>query len=280
MIISFARSGISGWQQIGERPHLFSDVPIIVRWNNSEQKGDYEDVITLIDAYDRAQSDTANDLDYFTDAYLLITGAEDIVTDDVTDSTDETDAVVSTKAVRTMRKERILIFPEGGDGKFITKTINDTATENYKTRLYKDIFFLALVPNLTDESFADNLSGVATKYKLFGLEQLAAEKEKYFNSGELKKIRLMTEYLNVLHGTAYDWRTVDLKFDRSSISNLLEIAQIISYLRGLLSDETLISMWPDIEDAAKELEKRLAEEQKKENDQLPPDLEARIADDA
>ena len=34
--------------------------------------GDYEDVIPLIDAYDKAQSDTGNDMEYFTDAYLCI----------------------------------------------------------------------------------------------------------------------------------------------------------------------------------------------------------------
>jgi SPP1 family phage portal protein len=271
---------VGAWRLVDQYPHMFSDVPIIVRWNNTEQKGDYEDVITLIDAYDRAQSDTANDLDYFTDAYLAIVGAEDIVTDgeDGSEST-EAASTPSERTVRTLKRERVFIFPDGGDMKFVTKTINDTATENYKSRTYKNLFFLALVPNLTDENFSGNLSGVAIKYKLFGLEELAAEKEKYFTSSELKKLRFMTEYINTMRGTSYDWRTLQLSFDRSSVSNLLELAQIINYLRGLLSDETLISMWPEIEDAIKELEKRLAEERKKENDDLPPDMETRIAND-
>ncbi|MPM96714.1 hypothetical protein SDC9_143879 [bioreactor metagenome] len=138
---------------------------------------------------------------------------------------------------------------------------------------------MALVPNLTDESFAGNLSGVATKYKLFGLEQLATEKEKYFTSAELKKLRLMTEYLNILHGTSFDWRMLELEFDRSSIANLYEIAQIINLLRGLLSDETLIGMWPEIKNAADELERRLKEQARAENIELPPDLEKRLSDD-
>ena len=71
----------SRWMRTGDYAHGYSDVPVIVRWNSTDQKGDYEDVIPQIDAYDRAQSDTANDLDYFTDAYLAITGAEEISLD-------------------------------------------------------------------------------------------------------------------------------------------------------------------------------------------------------
>ena len=59
---------------IGNVLHKLGDIPIIVYWNNEEQSGDYENVISLIDAYDKAQSDTANDFEYFTDAYLVISG--------------------------------------------------------------------------------------------------------------------------------------------------------------------------------------------------------------
>lgn len=262
----------SRWMRTGDYAHGYSDVPVIVRWNSTDQKGDYEDVIPQIDAYDRAQSDTANDLDYFTDAYLAITGAEEISLDGETNEDPAT-------SLRTMREERLLLLPDGGDVKFVTKNIADTPTENYKNRVYRDLFFLALVPNLTDESFAGNLSGVAMKYKLFGIEELATEKQKYFTSSEMKKIRLLTEHLNARRGTAYDWRTVKLSFDRSNIANLLETSQIINNLRGLLSDETLIGMWPEIKDASDELQRRLDERARAENDEFPSNVEALLTND-
>lgn len=262
----------SRWMRTGDYAHGYSDVPVIVRWNSTDQKGDYEDVIPQIDAYDRAQSDTANDLDYFTDAYLAVTGAEEISLDGETNEDPAT-------SLRTMREERLLLLPDGGDVKFVTKNIADTPTENYKNRVYRDLFFLALVPNLTDESFAGNLSGVAMKYKLFGIEELATEKQKYFTSSEMKKIRLLTEHLNARRGTAYDWRTVKLSFDRSNIANLLETSQIINNLRGLLSDETLIGMWPEIKDASDELQRRLDERARAENDEFPSNVEALLTND-
>jgi len=262
----------SRWMRTGDYAHGYSDVPVIVRWNSTDQKGDYEDVIPQIDAYDRAQSDTANDMDYFTDAYLAVTGAEEISLDGETNEDPAT-------SLRTMREERLLLLPDGGDVKFVTKNIADTPTENYKNRVYRDLFFLALVPNLTDESFAGNLSGVAMKYKLFGIEELAAEKQKYFTSSEMKKIRLLTEHLNARRGTAYDWRTVKLSFDRSNITNLLETSQIINNLRGLLSDETLIGMWPEIKDASDELQRRLDERARAENDEFPSNVEVLLTND-
>ncbi len=275
-VFSYEKRGgfISKWRYVSERNHGFSDVPIIVRWNNTDQKGDYEDVLPQIDAYDRAQSDTANDLDYFTDAYLAVTGAEEIVSEE----SEGDGSMDPAKSIRTMKQERVLLLPEGGDVKFVTKNIADTPTENYKNRIYRDLFFLSLVPNLTDESFAGNLSGVAMKYKLFGIEELAAEKEKYFTSSETKKIRLITEYLNARNGTEYDWRTVKLSFDRSNIANLLEVSQIINNLRGMLSDETLIGMWPEVKDAAEELKKRVDEKASAENDMFPANIEAMLSD--
>lgn len=264
-VITFHSRG-SRWAQIERRPHHFSDVPVIVRMNNAEQRGDYEDVIPQIDAYDRAQSDTANDLDYFADAYLTMEGAAGLEAED-----ENGNAMSHSDAVSVMRRERILFPPEGGKIYFVTKDTSDGTAEHYKQRIYKDIFFISQVANLTDEAFAGNLSGVAIKYKLFGLEELSIEKETYFISSERKKLRLVTEYINTLRGTRYDWRDVNISFDRSSVANDMETAEIMQMLSGVLSDETIVGMWPRIKDVAEELKRKLKEQAERENTGLPDD---------
>lgn len=114
---------------------------------------------------------------------------------------------------------------------------------------------------------------MSVKYKLFGLEELSIEKETYFTSSETKKLRLITEYLNTLKGTDYDYKEVTLTFDRSAVANTYEIAQIVSLLQDTLSEETLISMVPEVEDVAAELKRKQAEREEKENLFLPPDGE-------
>lgn len=259
-IYIFKQSGNNRWVLQERFSHNFYDVPVIIRCNNQELKGDFEDVIPQIDGYDKAQSDTANDLEYFSDAYLSLPGVDGV------NAVDEEGNELSTgETAKLLRKNKMLFPPVGCDAKFITKNADDTQAEHHKDRLRNDIFFLSQVPNLTDESFAGNLSGVAIKYKLFGLEELVIEKETYFTSSELKKVRLITDYLNKRNGTSYDWHTVELKFDRSAVSNTLEIAQIMNLLRDILSDQTLLGMFPEVKDVAKELERKLRETATLEN---------------
>ncbi len=243
--------------------HMLNDIPIIVVWNNEDRMGDFEPHISLNDAYDNAQSDTANDMDYFTDAYLCIAGASDILEDELSGDEDEEE----TKAVKNLRKNRILFLDEHGQAQWLTKQTNDTANENYKNRLYKDIFFLSQVPALTDESFAGNLSGVAIKYKLIGLEELAIMKENCFRSAQTKMISIITGFLNLLKNKDWDSDTVEQKYDRNFTENLSEIIENVTKLENVVSKETQIDMLPAdiVSDTADELDKIREETIKGEN---------------
>lgn len=44
--------------------------------NNDERQGIFEPVISMINAFNKALSEKANDVDYFADAYLAILGVQ------------------------------------------------------------------------------------------------------------------------------------------------------------------------------------------------------------
>lgn len=238
--------------------HMLGDIPVIVVWNNEEQIGDYEPVITLNDAYDNGQSDTANDMDYFTDAYLCITGASSIVEDALTGD-DEAESTGA--AIRDLRKNRILFLDEHGQAQWLTKNVNDTANENYKNRLYRDIFFLSQVPALTDESFSGNLSGIAIKYKMTGLEELAIMKENKMRSAQTKMIRIITEFLNTKMNKNWDPDMVEQKYDRNFVDNISDIITDVRNIDGIVSRETQLDMLPlsVVSDTSVELERQQKE---------------------
>ncbi len=233
--------------------HLLNDIPVIVVWNNEDRMGDFEPVMSLNDAYDNAQSDTANDMDYFTDAYLCVTGASDIMVDALSGEEGDDEAA----AVKNLRENRILFLDEHGQAQWLTKQVNDAANENYKNRLYKDIFFLSQVPALSDENFAGNLSGVAIKYKLVGLEELAIMKENCFRSAQTKMVSIITGYLNTLKNKEWDPDTVEMKYDRNFTENLAEMIENATKLEGVVSRETQIGMLPAdiVKDTGEELER-------------------------
>lgn len=238
--------------------HNLGDVPVIVYWNNEEQKGDYEDIISLIDAYDKSQSDTSNDFEYFTDAYLVLIGAGGGITGE--DGGDEQE-----KAAMDLKQNRILCLDEKGQAEWLIKNINDTAVENYKNRLYSNIFFLSQVPALSDESFAGNLTGVAIRYKLIGLEELAIEKENKFRAAQKKRLKLITEFLNLKNNTSYDVNTIEQKYERNFIDNMTEIIENASKLESIVSKHTQLSMLPMVKDVDEELETIKEEKLEEEN---------------
>jgi SPP1 family phage portal protein len=225
--------------------HYFGDVPFVEYINNEERTGDFEGEISKIDAYNKVQSNTANYFEYNDDAILKISKLGDVNSNDVAD----------------MKEKGAIILEDGGDVGWLLKVIDDTALENYKTRLRKDIHSGANVPDMTDEAFSGNLSGVAVSYKLWGLEQVCAIKERKFKRGLQRRLELLTNILNIRGGN-YDYRDIQLSFRRNKPQNLLETAQVVTMLTSELSRETRLQMLPVVEDVQTEMAKL-----KKERDQ-------------
>lgn len=217
-----------GLELVEETPHYFGDVPAIAFKNNSRVTGDFEGEISLIDGYDLMQSDALNDDEYFSDAYLMLRGMM---------GTDETD-------VAEMKRNRVMLLPNDGDAQWLIKQANDTAAENIKTRLDRDIHRFSGVPDMSDENFAGNASGVAIRYKLLAFENIAKAKEREFKRGLQRRIELMCNIWRIVGRGDFDWRDVTITFKRALPQNLLEAAQAMSTLGSVISDETKRSMLP------------------------------------
>lgn len=226
-----------------EEQHSFNAVPIVVYQNNQELLGDFETVIPLIDAYDKIQSDSVNDMEYFADAYLALYGMNGTEAEDIA----------------AMKEQRVLLLDENSKAEWLIKQMNDTYVENLKTRLVQDIHKYSACPSMTDEQFAANASGVAMKYKLMGLENKTSKKERSFKKALQRRIEIICNVLALI-GTSYDYRAVDIIFNRNIPSNITEIAEVISKVGHLLSKETQVSLLPiDVNYSAEK--ERLRQEQ-------------------
>lgn len=224
--------------------HYWQDVPFVEYINNEERLGDFEGVITLVDAYNRAQSNTANFFQYNDEAILKVLKMGDVKPQDI----------------RDMKEAGAILLEDGGDIQWLIKEVADAPLENYKKRLRDDMHLFSNVPNLNDENFGGNLSGVAVSYKLWGLEQVCAIKERKFKRALQRRIELITTMLNI-QGGHYDYRDIDMQFRRNKPQNLLESAQIVTTLSGEVSRETRLQTLPIIENVQDELQK--LEEEKK-----------------
>ena len=224
-------------------PHYFGDVPAVVYRNNPDGLGDFEGEISLIDAYDKMQSESLNDQEYFTDAYLKLKGIGQADDDEIAD----------------MKRKRVLLLPEDADAEWLVKTQSDALPENIKDRLNSDIHRFSGCPDMSDEHFAGQASGVAIRFKLLHFENVAGMKEREFKRGLQRRLELLCGLWGKLDGAAHDWRGVRIEFHRSLPQNLLELSQVVSNLSDVVSDETKRSILPlDIDED--EEKQRIAEE--------------------
>jgi SPP1 family phage portal protein len=222
---------------VSEEPHYYGMVPVVEYINNEQKLGDFEQVISLIDAYDKLESDSLNDFESFTDAYLVLTGL-------TADSDD----------IAAMRENRVLLLDEDSSAEWLVKSTNDANIQNIKDRIQSDIHKFAKVPDLSDESFSGNTSGIAIKYKLYGTETLISTKERKFMKGLQRRIELIFNIL-ALKGMVFDWRSIEINFTRNLPANVNEIADIIQKLSGAVSRETLLAQVPFITDVNAEMER-------------------------
>ena len=255
------RDIVNGYELLDQKYHVFGQVPVTPYFNNTEGQGDFELVISEIDAYDSFESDSVNEADYFADSYLVLSGMEGTTSEDVA----------------AMKQNRVLIFPEGGAGTWLTKSVNDTWIENEKKRLDQDIHKFSFCPPMTDENFAANASGVAMKYKLMGLENKVGVKETEFEKGLRRRIELIYGVMRKVNGDM-DYLDINIVFTRNLPQDLSAAVDTVIKLDGIVSDETRLALLPMDIDAQEELEK--VEEKKLQNYSLfAPAFNTEVSDD-
>lgn len=220
----------------GEAPHYFGGVPLIEYKNNAERQGDFEQLIPLIDAYNLLCSDRVNDKEQFVDAFLFLKGIE-----------------IDSDQAKKLREERILMGDDLSDAKYLSKSMTESDINILRNDLKQDIHRFSMVPDLSDESFGSNLSGVAIKYKLMGFEQHVRNKERYIAKGLKKRFKLYNAFLAKKNSMAeVPVSQVDVIFTRNLPANNLETAEMINQLKDIVSDETLLGQLDFVTDAKEE----------------------------
>ena len=242
-ISRFTVSAGGEYKLVSEKPHCFGMVPINFYYNNASKEGDFEPVLTLIDAYNLLQSESVNDFELFADSYLAISGMGGTTKEDI----------------ENIRRDRVLLLDDGGDAKWLTKQVNDAYVENLKSRIASDIFrFSGTVDMAENAALAHDLSGVAIKWKMLAFDNRVSVTESYFRRGMMRRWELISNLLNAL-GKGFDWRKLRLTFTRNIPGAAEDAAETAAKLNGIVSARTLLGTLPMVESPEAELERIAAE---------------------
>lgn len=220
----------------GEEPHYFSQCPANI-FTLPDEKSIFDCIMSQQDAANELLSNEIDDYSAFCDAYLALVGV-DADADDVA----------------AMKANRVLVLPQGADARWITKNANDTQVENIMKRIHDSIYRIAACPDFSSESFVGGVSsGIAIKYRLTGMETRAGKIEASMKKALQRRVEIITGIASLKLGEEV-FRDINIDFKRNVPEDSTSVINMVNSLKGTVSDATLLSQLPFVDDVNAELE--------------------------
>lgn len=221
--------------------HGFGAVPVVPYENNDERQGDFEQVTGLIDTRNGLLSDRLTDKHKFVNALLAFYGG-----------------VFSEDALEDMKQNKLIDgLPADSRLEYIQKTFDEAGLKILDDTLVADIHKMTLTPDMTDEQFAGNSSGVALKLKLLALNLLVKNKMTAMEEGLKKRWLLYNNWLsNAQRMTPVSINDVDIVFTICMPIDEQATVSMVCALKNaeLVDDQTLLSLLWFVKDPAEALE--------------------------
>ena len=249
MVVVYTKDKITTYRTVGEFgslefvsevPHSFGQVPVIAFNLNPEREGIFEQIIPLQDSYNEVLSAQLDELGMLVDSFLVLKGV----------SAEKED-------IQEMKTNRVLLMDADSSAEFLVKNVNNSQIIEILTEIKKRIIEISTCPNFSDENFATT-SGIALQYRLTGFRNTSLAFMAQFEKALRRRIELFGWIEQIKGDKVTDFK---ITFTNNLPTNTLEISQIVNQLRGLVSDETLLSQIPFVDDAKEELKKAQAEKQ-------------------
>ena len=231
-------AGFASFLLVGEEPHFFDQCPVTVFSLNKEEVSIFDKIMSLQDAYNELLSSEVDDFEAFADAYLVLKGI----------TADEEDLI-------SMKEHRVLMMDADADANYLTKSIGDTQIQNMLQNVNDQIHKISASPDFNDDKFMAQ-SGIAMRYKLVGFENAASAIESNMRKALQRRLELICGIIGLIGASNEElWREAQITFSRNLPSDLTQTVQIVNQLRGIVSQETLLTLLPFVQDVDEEMER-------------------------
>lgn len=242
----YTMNGANGYLSfVSEEPHYFSQCPANI-FTLPDEKSIFDCIMSLQDAANELVSSEIDDYSAFCDAYLTLIGVDADVED-----------------ISSMKENRVLVLPDGAAAQWLTKNANDTQVENILKRIHESIYRIAQCPDFSSESFVGGVSsGIAIRYRLTGMETKAGKIEGEMKKALQRRVEIICGIASLKLGEEV-FRDISIDFKRNIPEDYTSIINMINSLKGTVSDSTLLSLLPFVEDVNAEL--AAVQEQKQAN---------------
>jgi SPP1 family phage portal protein len=222
------------------RQHLYGRPPVVLFAINEGRKSHITDaLIGQQDDYNDVRSANLDDVDYSTDAFLLLQGYSVAEMSELDENGES--------QIDKIRRYRMITVDEGGDARYIEKG-NSVEKVNHDLLLTRDaLHMMGGAPDLHQIVGASGqVSGIALKLKFAIQCQTAEGFIKFFEQG----IRSRIDLWNIVRAFEHRPKLVDydVVFTRNVPVHEEEIVQGIPFLNMVLSKLDILRQLPSVED--------------------------------
>ena len=230
-------------------PHNMGYIPIIQCLNNDDAFSDIQCVTDLLDSLSLAVSNNTDNLQSIANAILAISGG-----------------TLNEEQIDQINEFKVANLPVGAVMQWVIKNVDPTAEQQQVDNLLNFIFQISQVPDLTDEAFGGNQSGVAMQYKLWGLDQLWVTKTTKYKKAIVQRLKILMHLLQYqFKNTVQMLDEINITFDKNLPKDNSAEYTMVQALKDVVSKRTLLENISIVDDVEAELE-ALDEEAEKNAD--------------
>lgn len=233
-----------------ERGYGWGRVPFIAFRNNEQEKGDLHYYKQLIDAFDNKVSDNQNSFEEIQELIYVLKGYE---------------GQSLSEFMRNLKHYKAINVDDNGGVDTLQGEIPMTSIDSHLDRLRDSIFTFGQGVDTGSKNMESAVSGIALKF-LYSLLDLKSDTlERKFRVSLQELMWFLCEFLEMSGDKhQHDYKSVKYTFDRSTMSNDKENAEIARDSKGSISDRTIVANHPWVENLEDELEQ--IEKERKENE--------------
>ena len=229
--------------------HNMGYIPIIQCLNNDDAFSDIQCVTDLLDSLSLAVSNNTDNLQSIANAILAISGG-----------------TLNEEQIKDINEYKVANLPVGAVMQWVIKNVDPTAEQQQVDNLLNFIFQISQVPDLTDDAFGGNQSGVAMQYKLWGLDQLWVTKTTKYKKAIVQRLKILMHLLQYqFKNTVQMLDEINITFDKNLPKDNSAEYAMVQALKDVVSKRTLLENISIVDDIEAEIE-ALDEEAKKNAD--------------
>ena len=209
-------------------PHALGMIPIIEYPANNARIGDFEQVLSLLNAINTVTSNRVDGVEQFVQAILCMEGMQ------IEAKQGQSQEEAELMFMESIREIGGMMIPKDSKAYYLVQELNQEQTETLVQSLYERVLTIVGMPSRNfgnNRSTSDTGSAVILRNGYSETEARARVRENYYRKSERRLLNLMITLTNALAGTDLMITDVDIRFPRRNYTNdSANVANLISML--------------------------------------------------